>query len=223
MNNYIVFSDFDGTITKEDTICKIMSHFAPEHWKKVWDDIFNKRITISEGVAKLFSMIPSSKKDEIIKFVLENVPIREGFKELLLFLKSKNIPFIVISGGLDFYIYPLLEPYKDLITKIYCNKADFRGKYIKVKFIYECDPLCDDNDCGMCKISVIRQYKGTKIYIGDSITDINAAKVTDIIFARGLFAKELKKNSIPFYEYDSFYQVKEKMEEILKEDAVKNI
>ncbi len=215
MNNYIVFSDFDGTITKEDTICKIMSHFAPEHWKKVWDDIFNKRITISEGVAKLFSMIPSSKKDEIIKFVLENVPIREGFKELLLFLKSKNIPFIVISGGLDFYIYPLLEPYKDLITKIYCNQADFRGKYIKVKFIYECDPLCDDNDCGMCKISVIRKYTGTKIYIGDSITDINAAKVTDIIFARGLFAQELKKNNIPFYEYDNFYDIKEKLKEIL--------
>jgi 2-hydroxy-3-keto-5-methylthiopentenyl-1-phosphate phosphatase len=223
MNKYIVFSDFDGTITTEDTICKIMTQFAPNHWKKIWDDIFNKKITISEGVSKLFSLIPSSKKDEIIQFVLNNVQIREGFKEFLLFLKNKNIPFIVISGGLDFYIYPLLAPYKDLIYKIYCNKADFSGKYIKIKFIYDCDPLCDDNDCGMCKISVIRNYKGTKIYIGDSITDINAAKLSDIIFARGLFAKSLRKNNIPYFSYENFYQIKEKMEDILSKNAVKNI
>lgn len=217
MKKYIVFSDFDGTITQQDVIMSIMKHFASPEWKEIRDKIFNEEITISEGVAQLFSLIPSSKKDEIINWCLRNIKIRNGFKEFLEFLKEKNIPFIVLSGGLDFYIYPILEPYKNLITKIYCNKADFSGEYIKVKFTYWCDPYCD-KDCGMCKTSVIREYKKEYekvIYIGDSITDINPSKLANIVFARDYLVKRLRKMGIKYFEYETFYDIKNKLKTIL--------
>ncbi len=218
MKKYIVFSDFDGTITKQDVIMSIMRQFAPPDWKEIKDKIFNGEITISKGVSQLFSLIPSSMKDEIVKWCLENIKIREGFKEFLKFLKEKNIPFIVLSGGLDFYIYPILKPYTNLITKIYCNQADFSGKYIKVRFKYQCDPLCND-DCGMCKSSIIRQYKKDYqkvIYIGDSITDIDSSKLADIVFARNYLAKKLDELGIKYFEYETFYDIKNKLEIILK-------
>ncbi len=217
MEKYIVFSDFDGTITQQDVIMSIMEHFAPPIWKEIKDKIFSKEITISEGVAKLFSLIPSSKKDEIVKWCLENIKIRDGFKDFLKYLKEKNVPFIVLSGGLDFYIYPILEPYKNLITEIYCNEADFSKKFIKVKFKYSCDPLCNE-DCGMCKTSVIRKYKKKYkevIYIGDSITDIESSKIADVVFAQGYLAKILDKIGIKYFKYETFYDIKNKLKIIL--------
>ncbi len=214
---YIVFSDFDGTITEQDVIMSIMSIFATSEWKEIRDKIFSKEITISEGVSQLFSLIPSSKKDEIVKWCLENIKIRDGFKDFLYFLKERHIPFIVLSGGLDFYIYPILKPYLDLITKVYSNQADFSGKFIKVKFFYWCDSFCND-DCGMCKSSVIRKYRefyDKVIYIGDSITDIVPSKISDIIFARDYLARELSKEGIAYFEYETFYDIKERLKSIL--------
>jgi 2-hydroxy-3-keto-5-methylthiopentenyl-1-phosphate phosphatase len=218
MKEYIVFSDFDGTITEQDVIMSIMQKFAPIKWKEIRDKIFNREITISEGVAQLFSLIPSNKKDEIIKWCLENISIRKGFKEFLEFLREKDIPFIVLSGGLDFYIFPILKPYLNLITKVYCNQADFSENYIKVKFNYQCDPLCDD-DCGMCKTSVIRKYQKYYekiIYVGDSITDIDASKISDIVFARDFLAKKLDEVGIKYFEYENFYDIKNRLQTIIK-------
>ena len=204
----IVFSDFDGTITNKDVIISIMARFAPPIWKKILRDILDEKTTITEGVSKLFQLIPSSKKEEILDWILSNIKIREGFKDFLIFLNKHEIPFIVLSGGLDFYIYELLKPYKDLITYIYCNKADFTDKYIKVKFIYECNSICT-KDCGMCKGSIIVKYpQELKIHIGDSITDISAAKVANIIFARGDLKNRLDKLGIRYIPFENFFDIK---------------
>ncbi len=203
----IVFSDFDGTITNKDVIISIMAKFAPPVWKNILKDILNEKITITEGVSKLFNLIPSSQKEEILDWVLSNIKIRKGFEEFLTSLQESNIPFVVLSGGLDFYIYEFLKPYMNLIEKIYCNEADFSGRYIKVKFSYDCNSVCK-TDCGMCKGSVIVKYpQSTKIHIGDSITDISAAKVANIIFARGDLQRRLDVLGKKYIPFENFYDI----------------
>ncbi len=213
MNNPIVFSDFDGTITERDVLMSIVEHFAPPFWKEIWKKIFTRELTISEGVRQLFHLIPSSRKEEIVNWVLKNMKIREGFQEFLIFLKKKDIPFVVVSGGLDFYIYPLLEPYKELITAIYSNKAKFDEKYIEVEFIYKCNDVCKE-DCGMCKPYIMEKYYKNKrpwIYIGDSITDLTAAGLSDIIFARDYLAKTLRDLKIQYFPFNNFIDIRQKM------------
>ncbi len=219
--NFVVFSDFDGTITERDVIISIMAKFAPPKWKSVMRDILEEKITISEGVQKLFSLIPSNRKDEILDWVLKNIKIRKGFKEFLEFLNKRNIPFIVLSGGLDFYVYEYLKPYRELITDIYCNRAIFKKEFIEIEFIYDCNSVCK-NDCGMCKGSVIAKYEaGCKIHIGDSITDLSAVKVSELIFARGDLVKRLRKMNIDFVEFENFYTVIDKFNLILNSEVFK--
>ncbi len=213
MKTPVVFSDFDGTITEKDVLMSIVEHFAPPLWKEIWKKIFTREITISQGVEELFHLIPSSRKEEITSWVLKHIKVREGFPEFLQFLKKEGIPFVIVSGGLDFYINAIIKPYRELITAVYANKAVFTEKYIKVEFIYRCNNICK-NDCGMCKPYVMEKFYSDKrpwIYIGDSITDLEVAGVSDIIFARDYLAKTLEALKINYFPFNNFIDIHQKL------------
>jgi len=141
----VFLSDFDGTITEKDVIESIMKNFAPYRWKEIYNNLINGIIDIDVGIYEMFKLIPSREKDNIINWVLENIDIREGFDEFLDYLNELNIPFVILSGGIDFYIYPLLENYLPKIQKIYSNKANFNKEYINIEFIYKCDNVCESS------------------------------------------------------------------------------
>ena len=208
----IIFSDFDGTITERDVIITIMEKFATPEWIELKDKILYERtITLKDGVEKLFSLIESSKKNEIISYIKEKVKLRAGFVEFLDFCKKEKIKFSVLSGGLDFHIEPILKGFSDQLT-ILCNKGNFNSKNIKIDYEYlpkNCT-LC--GDCGFCKIEVIEQFpkeKFTRVLIGDSLTDLSASKIADIVFARGDLIKYLEQERISFIPFSNFYEVKE--------------
>ena len=210
----IIFSDFDGTITERDVILSIMERFAPPEWIEIKDNILYKRTTtLKDGVEKLFSLIESGKKNEIINYIKEKMKLREGFEDFLNFCGKEKIEFNVLSGGLDFHIEPVLENFKDKL-KIFCNKANFNSKSIKIDYEYlpkNCT-LC--GDCGFCKIEVIEKYpkeKFTRILIGDSLTDLAASKVVDIVFARADLIKYLEQEKISYVPFSNFHEVKEQL------------
>lgn len=106
MKKPIVCCDFDGTITKNDNIIRIMKHFAPSEWTKLKDDVLTKEITIQEGVGQMFQLLTSDQKEAIQSFILEDTEIREGFKPFVDHVKKADIPFYVLSGGMDFLFIP---------------------------------------------------------------------------------------------------------------------
>ncbi|WP_100372919.1 2-hydroxy-3-keto-5-methylthiopentenyl-1-phosphate phosphatase [Bacillus sp. FJAT-45037] len=205
----IIFCDFDGTITTKDNIIAIMRQFAPPGWEEIKDAILAEQISIREGVAQLFHLIPTDKKQEIISFALNQAEIRPGFEALLAYIKEKNITFKIVSGGIDFFVHPILEPYK-LRDHLYCNESDFSGRTITITWPNRCDESCS-NDCGCCKPSILRQYPNDeyyKIVIGDSITDLQAAKEADEVFACDDFLIEkCRELNLHFSSFSTFYEV----------------
>lgn len=98
----VLFCDFDGTITENDNIIAIMKQFAPPEWEALKDDILAERISVQEGVGKMFSLLPSSLKGEIVDFLRGTARLREGFREFAAWTKEQGIPLYVVSGGIDF-------------------------------------------------------------------------------------------------------------------------
>lgn len=211
MTQAIIFCDFDGTITTNDNIIAIMKHFDPPAWEPIKDEILAQTISIREGVKKMFSLLPSSKRDEVIAYVLEQAEIREGFADFVACTRRENIPLYIVSGGIDFFVHPLLEPFGPF-AGIYCNTADFSGDTIHIDFPHGCDEACESQGCGCCKPSIIRDLLAdgaTSIVIGDSITDLQAAKQADLVIARDFLIEKCEELNIPYQPFENFGDVTE--------------
>lgn len=225
----MIFCDFDGTITKRDVIITIMEKFAPPEWVSIKDKILYERtITLKDGIEMLFNLIDSDKKLEIEKYILNTVQLRDGFSDFINYCEKNNVEFNVLSGGLDFHIDPILKDFKSKI-KIYCSNAIFSSEKIKVIYPYlpkNCS-LC--GDCGCCKIELIEKYPREEFYrvvIGDSLTDLPPSRVADITFARGDLIKyideENSKSETPmkYIPFETFFDVKNSLEKIVEEEKL---
>lgn len=210
----IIFSDFDGTITERDVIVMIMEKFAPTEWTEIKNKVLYERsMTLKDGIEKLFNYIDSIKKNEILDFVRKKVKIRKGFKEFIDFCKIEKIQFNVLTAGLDFFVNEVLKNYLNKL-KISCNNANFSLEKIKIDYKYLPKNCSTCGNCPLCKIEIIEQYpkeQYTRILIGDSLSDLAASKVVDIVFARSDLIKYLEQDKISYTPFNDFNEVKEKL------------
>lgn len=106
---------------------------------------------------------------------------------------------------MDFFVYPILEGIVDR-DDIYCNHASFGEDHIQIEWPHACDTQCQ-NGCGCCKPSIIRKLTHEDdfiIMIGDSVTDVEAAKHADLTFARDYLLNECQELGLVHKEYDTF-------------------
>ena len=225
MKQLQIFCDFDGTVTATDNIVAIMKRFAPEQSSPIIKDVLDKKIAIKDGVEKMFALLPSSKKEEIIRFLQDNAVIRDGFEQFMNYVRKNEIPFHIVSGGIDFFVHPMLKPYGPF-TSIYCNSSNFDNEQIQVEYPNVCDEQCtnfESQACGCCKPTIIRKHTPIasdyfNIVIGDSVTDFEAAKNANLVIARDLLIENCKKNNIPYKPFDTFEDCILIIESLLEEN-----
>lgn len=203
----VVFCDFDGTITTEDMIVGVWRQFAPPGWESDVRGIFEGKRTLKDGVAAVFAKIPSAKRDEIIAHVQRIVKFRQGFAPFLDFCETAGIDFTVCSGGIDFFVDPVLAPYRAHIKKMYTIPADLSGPMIRLRHTMTC------GSCGLCKAMAMEEHpRAFKILIGDSLTDLHGAEKADLVFARAKLREILTQQGRPFEPYETFDEIRETLE-----------
>lgn len=205
----IVFCDFDGTITINDNIIAIIKHFNPEGWERIAERTIATELTIQDGVGQLFRLLPSSLREEVVSYGVNNVRIRDGFAEFLSYCKEEDIEFYVTSGGIDFFVYPTLEPFDIPRDHIYCNSSDFSGERIEILWPHPCDEHCH-NHCGMCKTTIMRRFpedQYERIIIGDSVTDFEGAKLADRVYSRSHLTAKCRELGLAHTEFDTFHDI----------------
>lgn len=212
---WIVFCDFDGTITERDMIMAIMERFGRPGWRETADEILKGKVSIQEGVGRMFAQIPSGEREEIVHHALDVARIRPGFPEFLQYCRRENIDFLVTSGGIDFFVLPILAPYVEK-EHIYCNSADFSGECIRILWPHGCDAACDGG-CGLCKPSIMRLYPADlyhRVVIGDSITDWKAAQLADFVFARSWLLDKCREAGRRHTPFETFFDVLDHLRQI---------
>lgn len=210
----IVFCDFDGTITVNDNIIAIIKHFNPPGWERIAEQTIATELSIRSGVGQLFRLLPSSMRREVVDFGVSNARIRDGFAEFLDYCKKREIEFYVTSGGIDFFVYPILERFDIPRDRIYCNGSDFSGERIEIVWPHPCDGQCG-NDCGMCKTTIMRRFpreRYERIVIGDSVTDFEGAKLADAVYSRSHLTTKCRELGLPYTEYETFHDIIAAME-----------
>lgn len=202
----IVFCDFDGTITVEETLVAMLSRFVPEKMTEFSLKLMEKKITLRQGVRQVVESVPSAKYPEAVDFIRDKA-IRPGFGEFLEFLAGRRIPFVVISGGLMDSVKTRLAPFADLVHAIYAAEIDDSGKYLKVVSKFE------EDDELVAKVRVMSLYRYEECAaVGDGATDRKMAINASLAFARNGLAHFLKKNGHEFIQWDDFFDIKNHLE-----------
>jgi 2-hydroxy-3-keto-5-methylthiopentenyl-1-phosphate phosphatase len=200
----IVFCDFDGTITAQETFVAVLKQFSPELAKELIPQMYELKVTLREGVRRILESIPSSQLANIIEFA-QSQPMRAGFPEFLDFLKSQNIEFVVISGGLRVMVETVLG--KELIKKvtaIHAIDVDTTGSHLQVISNYEGESELVD------KVKVMSLYKTQQpIVIGDSVTDLNMALNSPVVFARDRLKVYLDERQKPYIDWHDFWEIRD--------------
>jgi 2,3-diketo-5-methylthio-1-phosphopentane phosphatase len=106
---FIFYTDFDGTITQQDSNDFLIDNFGigPEQRKWVFQDILFGRRSFRDAFKELLDGI-ELPLEKCIDALLQNITLDEGFKEFYAWTKDNNIPVVVLSGGMEPIIHALL-------------------------------------------------------------------------------------------------------------------
>jgi len=202
MYDTILFIDFDGTITAEETLEGAMRLCVdPAAYAEKEKEMLAGKTTLAEAVRYAFSQIPSSRLEDIKAYV-RGVPVRPGFGELLQLAKERGIPAVVISGGLRPCVEEKLAPWRELLLDVYSVALDCSGETMRLVSDYGGDGEI------LSKVQVMGRYEYRRaICIGDSYTDIKMARASQTVFARDTLAKTLEKLGVPYTPWSDFFDV----------------
>jgi 2,3-diketo-5-methylthio-1-phosphopentane phosphatase len=210
----IIFSDFDGTFTARDVGNRIFTYFSGGENRRLVDEWKKGLMTSRECLLREASLTRVSKR-EFYRF-LDDFELARGAKEFWEATRAQQIPFIILSDGLDLYIEYILAK-NNLPIQFHANKASLVDGRLKIEFPYG-NNSCPR--CGSCKGERIKETvaeiaenrEGVEIiFIGDGLSDICALPESDVIFARGDLLNYCQVHDFKAIEYGDFFDILEWM------------
>jgi len=172
-------------------------------YEKLVPEMYALRVTLKDGVRRLLESIPSRRYPEILDYV-RSKPIRPGFVEFLDFLEDKEVPFVLVSGGLRGMVETVLGPLVERFQAVYATDLDTSGKYLQVRSEYEGETEV------ISKVKVMAKYNPEEsIAIGDGVTDLNIAMNASLVFARDNLTKYLDERQKPYIRWDTFFDIRD--------------
>ncbi|KAL8949641.1 MAG: hypothetical protein Q9222_004266 [Ikaeria aurantiellina] len=193
----IFFTDFDGTITLKDSK-------AADSFREMMESV-------------------TTPFPECIKLLCENIKLDPYFKDFYYWSRENKVPVIVLSSGMTPIIRSLLVHLvgpeandieiisNEVIDKPGMTKDQEDGWQLKFH---------DDSGFGHDKSLTIRPYakhfaeqpdepKPILLYAGDGVSDLSAARETDLLFAKA--GRDLvtycEREGIPFAVFDDWQSI----------------
>ncbi len=172
-----VLSDFDGTVTLNDTFENVLARFGKGDWRTVDDHYVRGEITLEECVRRQGAMV-QVPRSQILSYLDGVTEFRPNFDKLIEFCKTNHFPLVLVSAGLDFVIKHFLtrKKFEDKL-ELFAASAKCTPTGIKFKW-----PKLKSNRSMNLKDDMVRYYKqkaDTVAYIGDGRWDLHALRNAD--------------------------------------------
>ncbi len=216
--NDLIFIDFDGTISVEDTGIAVIDALDLDEAWEVEHQWRRGEIDSMECLQRQWGMVDLSPA--AIYRMIDRFELDRGFNELADAAIQIGAGLVVVSDGLDFYVDRMLgrlgwetcpgdtviERPRHCIPR-YANHGQVTDHGVKISFPHrsaECD------QCGNCKTAHLvrlRPHFCRVIYIGDGHSDLCAARFAEEVFAKGALAEDFVKTGRPFARFDTLADV----------------
>jgi 2-hydroxy-3-keto-5-methylthiopentenyl-1-phosphate phosphatase len=219
-----IFCDFDGTLATEDIGKEIFLKFAGSDAAVLGAQYVNGEITARECLLREAAAVVDVQPDQLLEFI-DQFRADPTFGAFRAFCDVHNVPIVVLSDGLDFYVERLLRRtgFGDVV--FFANhlslKREGLATKMRVTFPYT-DSECEF--CGNCKRNHMLTGSGDDdiiVYIGDGISDRCPVRYADVVFAKKSLIKYCQKENISYHEFSNFTDVQRRLESLLLKKRIR--
>ena len=196
-----IYCDFDGTITKNDSVNKFFEKYTGDKWlasEKLW---IEGKISSKENAIIQVGLLNNISQKQLDDYI-NSIEIDDYFLEFAEYVKSKDIKLTILSDGFDIFIQNVLKRH-NLVIPYYANKLIYQNGKFNIEFPYY-NKNCDKK-AGMCKCSKVKEK--SFCYIGDGTSDLCIAKKANILFASKNLHNYCEKNNINHIHFKSFCDI----------------
>nr|ODN86156.1 hypothetical protein L203_04274 [Cryptococcus depauperatus CBS 7841] len=236
--NFVVLSDWDGTITDKDSNDWLTDHlgFGFEKRRALNLECLENRISFRDSFRQMLESIDVPFED-CKKELQKSIKLDPGFKEFYAWCKANGIPVVIVSSGMAPNIRAVLStllPESDaeeigiIANDVKFTDAEETGKTWEIVFRHP------DSGFGHDKSQAILPYrdlehKPTLFFCGDGVSDLSAAKHADLLFAKTMVNGHsdlqtfCEREKIPHVPFVDFTKVLEKVKEVVHGKAIADV
>jgi len=197
------FCDFDGTVTREDVIDRVLEEFADPMWQQIEQAWVNGEMGSRDCLAMQTKLI-KAKKQDLLGFV-EGIDIDETFIDFARYCKSEAIEIVILSDGIDLFIKSILKRYGLHDVRVFSNGLARTNGHFEMTFPHF------RKDCssrsGICKCQTMEALSGpgrVNILVGDGRSDFCVATRADLTFAKSALLDFCRVEKIPHIAHSAF-------------------
>lgn len=210
-----VFCDFDGTISVQDATDYILSRFADPEWEQIEAEWKRGAIGSALCMQRQVRLIRATRQQ--LNTALNEIEIDPSFSTFTSYCCTQNIPVIVVSDGVDYFIDRIFARHRVPPLPVIANHLKIRGpdSHTSYQLTSPFSKMTCATGAGVCKCRYGGTASGTWVYIGDGRSDFCVANKPDLVFAKGALARFCERRGISFVPYRHFADVDEALKTIV--------
>lgn len=202
-----VVADFDGTITLEDVGNAICERFAAPEWRTFRARWRAGEVSLPEAQRHIWGLCRGTP-EAILEHARAVGALREGFDAFLDHARAAGWRLVLVSGGFDFYIEPLLGDRLARFEASYYGRGALAGGGVRISFPPG-DLACERMAVCKGKVCAHHRASGPVAFLGDAASDRCALGEADLVLAvRGRpLAGWCAERADPWAPFDDFTEV----------------
>jgi 2-hydroxy-3-keto-5-methylthiopentenyl-1-phosphate phosphatase len=203
----IFIIDFDGTLSPDDTVDKLLEHHADPHWQVLEQGWLAGRISALECMRDQVRLVRADPFT-LGKF-FHGIRLDPTFDAFWRHVREYS-RVAVVSDGLDHAIHTALRAAGLKGLPVFANQLDFVAPdRLELSFPYRQSNCRGGN--GVCKCAVASglagRHGGPVVLVGDGKSDACLAEIADTVFATGSLVKHCEARGIPYIGFKDFSDV----------------
>jgi 2,3-diketo-5-methylthio-1-phosphopentane phosphatase len=214
-----VFVDFDGTITREDVGDALFERFGGERSPGAVEAYRRGEISAVECYLRECDACGDVPTDELREF-LDGREIDPTFPEFESWCRGRGFALTILSDGMDHYIRAILDRHglghvPFVSNRLALDPGSVPGTVRFRPSFPNTDETCDR--CASCKRNHMLNAAADDdviVYAGEGYSDRCPVQYADVVFAKDELLRHCEEQSIAFYPYASFSDVRDRLERL---------